>query len=204
MPVQKKGPQAPSSVGGRISQITRETAETKITLALDLDSPAKPEISTTIAYFDHMLTLLGRHANIGLKVKATGDLIHHLVEDVGICLGQALNEALGDKKGIERYGSAEIPMDETLGTCAVDLSGRPYFVINLQLMGERIEDMAGEDIIHFFESFALNAKINLHVRVLYGENDHHKAESAFKALAHALKKAIRIQGTDVPSTKGVL
>ncbi len=187
----------------RKAEIKRDTKETQIIVNVDLDGSGS-KISTTVEFFDHMLELLARHANIGLEIQAKGDLNHHLVEDVGIVLGQALAKALGDKVGIERYGSAYIPMDETLGFCALDLSGRAYFVLKFDFRGDTIEDMATEDIIHFFESLSLNAKINLHVEIRYGRNDHHKAEAAIKAFAHALKNAIEITSDKLLSTKGKL
>ena len=201
MPASKKNP---GKATGRKVTVKRDTKETQIELTLDIDGDGTADISTTIAFFDHLLELFTRHAGMSLSVKATGDLVHHLVEDVGIVLGQAFREALGKKVGIERYGSYYIPMDETLGFSAVDFSGRPYFVIDLQFRGERIEDMAEEDIIHFFESFALHAQMNLHVKIMYGENEHHKAEAAIKALAHAIKMACTITGDKILSTKGTL
>jgi imidazoleglycerol-phosphate dehydratase len=205
MSPKKSSTSAPKNgVEQRIAKIERNTKETQIAIDVNLDEMIPAKISTTVKFFDHMLELFARHANITLNVQATGDLVHHLVEDVGIALGKVLTDALGDKIGIERYGSAYIPMDETLGFCSVDLSGRPYFVINLQFLGERIEDMACEDLIHFFESLALNANFNLHLKVEYGANDHHKIEAAFKAFAHAFRKASIITSDKILSTKGTL
>lgn len=187
----------------RKSTISRDTKETQIELVLNLDKKGS-DISTSIEFFDHLLILFAKHAGIQLNLKATGDLKHHLIEDVGIVLGKALEEAVGDKVGIERYGTYFIPMDETLAFCSLDLSGRPYFVLDLKFTGTIIEDTACEDIVHFFESLCLNAKMNLHVDVKYGHNDHHKAEGAIKALAHALKMAISITSDELLSTKGKL
>lgn len=183
--------------------LSRKTKETSIELQLNLDGRGY-KIATGLGFFDHILELLAKHADIELFIQATGDLKHHLIEDVAIVLGQAIKEALGDKQNIARYGSMSIPMDETLGICSLDLSGRPYFVIDLKFRGEIIEDVACEDIIHFFESLALNADMNLHLKTLYGENDHHKAEAAIKSFAHALKTAYRQSEDAILSTKGSL
>lgn len=188
----------------RIGSASRETKETCIQVSLDLDGDGTSEINTPSIYFSHNLTLLARHSKISLKVQAKGDLPHHIIEDTAIVLAQAFNQALGDKVGIERYGSAEIPMDEALASCAIDLSGRPYFVLDMKLTEEHVEDMATEDVIHFFETFALNAKMNLHLRVLYGNNKHHKTEAAFKAFAHSLRKAVKITSSTLLTTKGAL
>ncbi len=187
----------------RVAEKERKTKETQIKVKIDLDKKGS-KISTTNNFMDHMLELLARHADILLEVEANGDLKHHLIEDIAIVLGNVLEESLVDKVGIERYGSYYIPMDETLGFCALDLSGRPYFVLDLGFKGDMIEDCATEDLIHFFESLALNGRINLHLRTEYGRNDHHKAEAAFKAFAHALKMAISITSDELLSTKGKL
>ncbi len=181
----------------------RNTKETQVNLKVNLDDKGS-KINTTIEFLDHMLELVARHADIKLEVSAEGDLAHHIIEDIAIVLGDTLGEALGDKKGIERYGTFYIPMDETLGFCSLDLSGRPYFVIDLKFRGEIIEDMSCEDIVHFFETLALNANINLHLETKYGSNDHHKAEAGFKAFAHSLKVAIDVTGDEILSTKGNL
>jgi imidazoleglycerol-phosphate dehydratase len=184
---------------------TRETKETKVSIELDLDGTGKNDIDIGYKFMDHMLTLLSRHGNIDLKIKASGDLRHHTIEDVGITLGQCILEALGDKKGINRYGSALIPMDESLARCALDFCGRKALTLDLKLNEEcNIEDVAVEDIKHFFNSLAENAKINLHLEVLYGSNDHHKIEAAFKALARSIKQAKMIVSDEIPSTKGLL
>ena len=189
----------------RKAEITRKTAETKISIELNLDGSGIYEIDTGYKFMDHMLTLLTRHSRIDLKLKATGDLTHHIIEDIGIALGECFSKALGDKKGINRYGSALIPMDEALAQCAIDFSGRKTLVLNLNLKEEyNIEDVAVEDIKHFFNSFSENTKMNLHLHVLYGEDQHHVVEAAFKALAWAIKKAKRIVSSEIPSTKGKL
>ena len=172
----------------RLVEKTRETHETQVSLKLDLDGDGTGEITTPYAFFTHMLNLFTKHSGFSLNLTATGDLPHHVVEDVAIVLGQALNDALGNKVGIERFGSADIPMDETLATCVVDLSGRAYFVLNLQFDHSRVEDMASEDLQHFFETFANNAKMNLHIWIHYGTNMHHKAEAAFKSFRACLKE----------------
>jgi len=184
---------------------TRKTAETDILVELNLDGTGNFEIKTGLKFMDHMLILLTRHSGIDLKVKSSGDLTHHLVEDIGIVLGECFADALGDKKGINRYGSAFIPMDDSLARCVIDFSGRKALILELNLNEEcNIEDVAVEDIIHFFNSFAENAKMNLHLHVLYGEDQHHKVEAAFKALAWAIKEAKEITSDKIPSTKEVL
>jgi imidazoleglycerol-phosphate dehydratase len=189
----------------RNARITRKTSETEITVELNLDSNSdKSEIDTGFKFFDHMLRLLARHSNSDIKLKATGDLTHHVIEDIGIVLGEAFNKALGDKKGISRYGSALIPMDDTLARCVLDFSGRTTLILDLGLKECNIEDVAVEDIQHFFNSFAENAKMNLHIHVLYGEDQHHKVEAVFKALARAIKEAKKIISNEIPSTKGIL
>ncbi|MFW9898463.1 MAG: imidazoleglycerol-phosphate dehydratase HisB [Candidatus Thorarchaeota archaeon] len=189
----------------RKAEITRKTAETNISIELNLDGSGKGEIDTGYKFMDHMLTLLTRHSKIDLKLKAIGDLTHHIIEDIGITLGECFSKALGNKKGINRYGSALIPMDEALAQCAIDFSGRKALVLNLNLKEEyNIEDVAVEDIKHFFNSFSENTKMNLHLHVLYGEDQHHVVEAAFKALAWAIKEAKRIVSSEIPSTKGKL
>ncbi|MFX0070669.1 MAG: imidazoleglycerol-phosphate dehydratase HisB [Candidatus Hermodarchaeota archaeon] len=189
----------------RIAQLTRKTKETDVAVSLNLDGSGTSEIDTSFNFMDHMLTLFTRHSGIDLEVKASGDLTHHIIEDVGILLGESFIQALGDKKGINRYGSALIPMDDALARCAIDFSGRKALVLNLKLNDEcDIEDVAVEDVRHFFNSFSENAKMNLHLHVLYGEDQHHKVEAAFKALAKSVKEAIKIVSEEIPSTKGVL
>ncbi len=193
----------------RTAQIHRKTGETNITLSLDLDGSGQGTIQTGVGFFDHMLTLLAKHSLIDLTVQAQGDLhvdAHHTVEDVGICLGKALSQALGDKAGIRRYGSMTVPMDETLVTAAVDLSGRAFCVWNadvpMELLGAFNAPLAEE----FWRAVAGNALMNLHVVCHYGRNTHHIIEAVFKATARALRQAVEIdpRGTGVPSTKGVL
>ena len=188
----------------RTSEISRKTAETDISIKIDLDGTGKYEINTGFKFMDHMLVLLARHSGIDLTIIANGDLTHHIIEDIGITLGEGFAKAIGDKKGINRYGSALIPMDESLARCALDFSGRKALVLDLKLTECDIEDIAVEDLKHFLNSFAENSKLNLHLHVLYGEDQHHKTEAAFKALAKAIKEAIAIVSDKIPSTKGVL
>jgi imidazoleglycerol-phosphate dehydratase len=188
----------------RTAKVTRTTSETEIIVELNLDGSGKNEIKTGFKFMDHMLRLLATHSKSDIKLKATGDLTHHIIEDIGISLGDAFNKALGDKKGISRYGSALIPMDEALARCALDFSNRKALILDLGLKECDIEDVAVEDINHFFNSFAENAKMNLHIHVLYGEDQHHKIEAVFKALARAIKEAKRIISDKIPSTKGIL
>ena len=189
----------------RTAELIRETKETEIKVKLNLDGSGNNEISTGFNFLDHMLTLLSRHSNCDLTIKASGDLAHHIIEDIGIALGTCFLKALGDKKGINRYGSALIPMDEALARCAIDFCGRKALLLNLELFEEyKIEDVAVEDLTHFFDSFAENAQMNLHLKILYGENDHHKVEAAFNSLASSIKEAKSIVSDEVPSTKGVL
>jgi len=193
----------------RTARIERNTAETQITLELNLDQAAPSSIATGVGFFDHMLTLLARHAALGLNVAARGDLhvdAHHTVEDVGICLGKAVTEALGDKAGIRRYGYFTLPMEETLATAAIDLGGRPLLVFNATFPSPTIGQFDVELVNEFWQAFTNNALCNLHLQVHYGRNGHHIAEALFKAAARALRMAIepdpRMPG--IPSTKGVL
>lgn len=193
----------------RTAEITRQTKETKIKLSLNLDGTGQSSPQTGVGFFDHMLDLLSRHSLIDLAVKAEGDLhvdAHHTVEDVGICLGQALEKALGDKRGIHRYGWAIVPMDETLAQVAVDLSGRPAFVFNVKFTGDAIGQFPVELVDEFFKALATTARMNLHVNVPYGTNNHHIAEAIFKATAKALRQAVSPdpRNPNVPSTKGSL
>ena len=191
----------------RQSRITRATAETSITLALDLDG-GEARISTGLAFFDHMLHQLAKHGGFGLAIDAKGDLpvdSHHLVEDVGLCLGEAFREALGDRRGIARFGEVHVPLDETLARVIVDLSGRPYTVFDASLPSLVLGDgFQTEMVREFFIAFATRGQFNLHAAVLYGINTHHKIEALFKALALALKRATRVEGAGLPSTKGTL
>lgn len=193
----------------RTAKIQRTTAETSIELSLDLDGTGTPQVETGVGFFDHMLTLFARHSLIDLTVKAKGDLHidqHHTVEDVGICLGKALAEAIGDKKGIVRYGSMTLPMEETLVTAALDLSGRSWFVWNVTIPTEKIGAFDSELVREFWQAVASNAQMNLHLLMHYGGNSHHIAEATFKATARALRQAIATdpRQTGVPSSKGVL
>src|SRR3954471_2684283 len=177
----------------RTAEISRKTKETQIRVAIDLDGSGKANIKTGVGFFDHMLDLLARHSLIDLTVEATGDLhidAHHTVEDVGIVLGQALEKAIGEKKGILRYGWATVPMDESLASVAIDLSGRPAFVYNVQYRGSMTGNFPAELVDEFFKSIATNAKMNLHINVPYGTNNHHIAEAIFKGFAKALRQAI--------------
>ncbi len=193
----------------RISKIDRKTNETNISLSLDLDGKGKRSVSTGIGFFDHMLDLLAKHALFDLNIKATGDTnvdFHHTVEDVGIGVGLAVKEALGDKAGIVRFSNVSVPMQESLANVAIDISGRSALVFNARLDSKKIGDFDSELIKEFLEAFTVNAGMNLHVDVPYGENAHHIAEAIFKGIAKALDRATRIdERTDeVPSTKGVL
>jgi len=194
----------------RTATISRKTRETDIHLTLNLDGTGRVEASTGVGFLDHMLDHLGTHSLTDLAVRATGDLevdAHHTVEDVAICLGQALAEALGDKAGIRRYGSAKVPMEDALADVAVDLSGRAAVVFNARFPSERIGTFETQLVEEFLRRFALAAGMNLHVTVPYGSNDHHIAEAIFKALAQALRTAKSIdpdRPDQVPSTKGTL
>ena len=194
----------------RTATIRRETAETKISLTLDLDGSGKGEIGTGVGFLDHMLTLLARHGRFDLTVHCDGDTNvddHHSVEDVGICLGKALREALGEKRGVRRYGDCALPMDEALILAAVDLSGRGYCACDLSFETEKIGSFDTELVAEFFTALALNAGLTLHLSQLSGKNSHHIAEAAFKAAARALRAAVAADpdaAGEVPSTKGVL
>ena len=192
----------------RSATITRNTKETQITISLSMDGKGNSAIATGIGFFDHMLTALARHSGISLEIRTVGDLhvdAHHTVEDTGIVLGQALAEALGDKSGIARYGSAYIPMDEALSFCALDLSNRPYLVFQGCFTNAMIGSYDACLTEEFFRAVAVNAGMTLHLNMLYGSNDHHKCEALFKAFAHALKAAIREnEDGSVLSTTGVL
>ena len=189
----------------RRATVQRNTKETKIRVDVDLDRTAEPQTHTGLPFFDHMLEQIGKHGGFALSVQAEGDLHideHHTIEDTGLALGQALREALGDKRGIGRYGFT-LPMDETLASAALDFSGRPYFVFEGEFKRERVGDMPTELVPHFFRSLCDAAGLNLHLSVR-GDNDHHKVEACFKALARALRQALPRQGTALPSTKGAL
>lgn len=191
----------------RTAQITRKTKETDITLSVDLDGKGNVSINTGIGFFDHMLTALAVHSGVDMDVKCKGDLNvdgHHSVEDIGICLGKAFAQALGDKTGIARYGSAFVPMDESLAFCSLDISGRAFLVFDADFTNEMIGEFDTCLTEEFFRAFAFNAGITLHIKQEYGKNDHHIAEAIFKAVAHALRQALAINGNSVLSTKGVL
>ena len=192
----------------RKAEINRTTKETDIKIILDLDGSGKSEINTGIGFFDHMLTAFAVHGGLDLTVSCNGDLNvdgHHTVEDVGICIGTAFCEALGDKSGIMRYGSAFIPMDEALGFCALDISARPFLVFNAVFSGERIGDYDTCLTEEFMRAFAFNAGITLHLKAEYGKNDHHVTEALFKSLAHAVKQAVCvIANGGVLSSKGII
>jgi imidazoleglycerol-phosphate dehydratase len=194
----------------RTGSISRKTNETSIDVEVNLDGTGIYEVSTGIGFLDHMLEQLSRHSLIDLKVKAVGDLHidqHHTTEDTGIAIGEAVLQALGDKRGITRYGSAYAPMDETLTRCALDISGRPYFVWKVSLGMPRLGEWDTELIEHWFHSFATSAGVTLHVENLYGSNNHHIVESCYKALARALRQAVEIdprKADAIPSTKGTL
>ncbi len=191
----------------RRGRIERATKETKIVVAVDLDGAGTTSCETGIPFFDHMLDQLGRHGRLDLHVAAEGDLeidAHHTVEDVGIALGQALAEAWGDRAGVERFGDATVPIDEALTRVAIDLSGRPYLVYEVETPVELIGTFETSLVKHFFEAVVANARITLHVHNLSGENSHHIHESVFKSVAVALRRAVAVTGGGVPSTKGTL
>jgi imidazoleglycerol-phosphate dehydratase len=194
----------------RVGTVARRTAETTIDVKLDLDGSGQFVTETGIGFFDHMLSHIAKHGVFDLEVRAVGDLHidqHHTIEDCGIALGQALAQAVGDKAGLVRSGSAYMPLDEALAFAAVDLSGRPYAALDLRLLGRDVGGFAPDLFDHFLTSFAFAANINLHVRTLAGVNDHHKIEACFKAMARALDAATRVdprRGGQIPSTKGTL
>ena len=194
----------------RQAELTRKTAETEVTVTLDLDGSGTYDNATGVGFFDHMLDQLARHALIDLGVQATGDLhidAHHTVEDVGITLGQALAQAMGDKRGITRYGACLLPMDDALVRAALDLSGRPYLVWNVAMPTASVGDFDTELVREFFQALSTHGGITLHVDLLHGLNSHHIAEAAFKAVARALRDALEVdprKGDAVPSTKGTL
>ena len=194
----------------RIAKVVRKTAETSIEITLNLDGSGKFVTETGIGFFDHMLGHIAKHGVFDLEVRGTGDLHidqHHTVEDCGIALGDAFAQALGNKAGLVRSGSAYMPLDEALAFAAVDLSGRPYAALDLKLFGREIGGMPPDLFTHFLESFAFAMKMNLHVKTLSGVNDHHKVEACFKAMARAMDAAVQIdprRDGDVPSTKGTI
>jgi imidazoleglycerol-phosphate dehydratase len=194
----------------RNAQLSRTTNETTVRVHMNIDGLGTSEVDTGIGFFDHMMELMARHGGLDMTVAAQGDLRvdgHHTVEDIGIVIGKTLSLALGEKRGINRYGSALIPMDETLASCALDLSGRPFLVFSASYSGDRVGDLDTELIEEFFRAVAFNAGITLHIRCEYGANDHHKIEAMFKAFARALRMAVTIDpdfSDQIPSTKGIL
>ena len=187
--------------------LQRETKETTIKVNVDMDGKGTINISTQVPFFSHMLQMISKHSKIDLDVEANGDLDHHVIEDAAIVLGKAIREALGDMKGIYRFGNHHMAMDESLARCVLDISGRSYYLGDLKLEGLDIEGMKVEDIEHFLLTFTQNLKANIHLHVFYGDNDHHKVEAALKALALSIRMAARIDekySDMVPSTKGML
>jgi imidazoleglycerol-phosphate dehydratase len=197
-------------MGNRTGTVDRKTKETAISVAVDLDGSGRSQISTGIGFLDHMLDQLSRHSLIDLKVEAKGDLhidFHHTTEDTGICIGEAVAKALGDRTGIRRWGEATVPMDETLTRVALDASNRPYLIWKVTFSKPKLGEMDTELFKEWFQAFAQNAGLTLHIENLYGENNHHIVESCFKGLARALRQAIEIdprKSDAIPSTKGVL
>ena len=208
--IAKSTARTPAKKGGRKGSVKRATKETDIEVAVDLDGKGVSNVSTGIGFFDHMLDLLARHSRIDITVKAKGDLHidhHHTTEDVGIALGQAVKQALGDMKGITRYAGVHMPMDETLSRVVIDISGRPVLVFKVAFARDKIGEFDTDLVREWFQAFAMNAGITLHVETLYGSNDHHIAESCFKGLARALRAAVTIDPRakdEIPSTKGSL
>jgi imidazoleglycerol-phosphate dehydratase len=197
------------AVANRFAEIVRTTRETDIRLTLDLDGSGRAEVKTGAGFLDHMLELFARHAVMDLQVTCAGDLHvdpHHTTEDVGICLGQAIDRALGDKAGIRRYGHAILPMDEALVTCAIDLGGRPFWVWNATIPSPKIGQFDSELVADFWQAVSTHGRMNLHVLLHYGRNSHHISEAIFKGLARALRQACERdpRGEGVPSTKGTL
>lgn len=190
----------------RIADIGRNTSETQIKIRLNIDGKGQYNIDTGLNFFNHMLGSFSKHSRMDLDIIANGDIEiddHHTVEDVGILLGEAFNEAIGDKRGIRRMADAIVPMDESVATVAIDISGRSYCNMDIPFKNEKIGDLTSDNIVHFFESFANAAKINIYASAK-GFNDHHKAEAIFKAFARSLKEASKIEHDEIPSTKGVL
>ena len=191
----------------RTAKIHRKTKETDITIELNLDGEGRYEIDSGVGFLDHMLSHLSKHSRIDTVINAKGDLnvdAHHTVEDIGICLGQCLDKALGDKKGINRYGNSSVPMEDALANVSIDLSGRPSCVYNVEYRTDKIGDFDVQCLEEMLRSFSNAGKFNLHINVPYGTNSHHIAEAVFKALGQALGSAVKIVGKDIPSTKGTL
>ncbi len=195
-------------MSGRCATVERRTGETSVRVVLDLDGKGTAKVATGLGFLDHMLTSLTKHARLDLDLTCEGDLQvddHHTVEDCALTLGQALDAALGDRRGIQRFGHAYAPLDEALARVVIDLSGRPLAEVEMGFRREWVGEVATENLTHFFRSLATTSRMTLHVHLLSGENDHHRAEAAFKALALALRQAVSLDATaDMPSTKGVL
>ena len=191
----------------RVSQIKRDTKETNINLSINLDGDGINNIKTEIGFFNHMLTLMAFHGKFDLTILAKGDLCvddHHTIEDIGICLGEAFKEAIGDRRGIRRYSTVYIPMDESLAYTSIDISNRPYLVFNVNFSDEKIGNMSTQMFKEFFRAFVNESRITLHINLLYGENDHHKIEAVFKSFARALKEGSEVISDNISSSKGVL
>lgn len=191
----------------RKAEVKRQSLESNVRVLINLDGTGKAKIKTGIGFFDHMLSLLAFHAKLDLEVEASGDLYvddHHTVEDIGIVFGQALKEALGDRKGIARYGSFLLPMDEVLARAVLDISGRSTLVFRVKFTNERIGELATEMIKEFFLAVVNQAGLTLHLEVFYGENNHHIAEAIYKAFGRTLQQAFKLEGTEIPSSKGLL
>ncbi|MDR1993698.1 MAG: imidazoleglycerol-phosphate dehydratase HisB [Nitrososphaerota archaeon] len=190
----------------RTEEVYRKTKETEVRVKVNIDGEGKATITTGVPFLDHMLTSLATHSLIDISASVQGDLVHHCVEDLALGLGEALNKALGTREGITRFGNAAAPMDCSLAIVAIDLIKRPYSKIDLKLRGKKIEEMPTEDIVHFFESLTQTLQANIHILVMYGSNDHHKAEAAVKALALSLRHAVSLDSRrkGVPSSKGVI
>ena len=187
--------------------VERDTLETKIKVNLDLDGNGKAEIDTGVGFLDHMLTLMAFHGKFDLTVIAKGDLYvddHHTIEDIGICIGKAFKDAIGDRKGIRRYSTVYIPMDESLAYTSLDISNRPYLVFNVNFTNEKVGNMSTQMFKEFFRAFVNESRITLHINLIYGENDHHKIEAVFKSFARALKEGSEVISHDISSSKGVL
>jgi imidazoleglycerol-phosphate dehydratase len=190
----------------RTEEVYRKTQETEVKVKVNIDGEGKAQVSTSVPFLDHMLTSLATHSLIDIDASVKGDLVHHMIEDLALGLGEALNKALGTREGITRFGNAAAPMDCSLAFCAIDLVKRPYFKIDLKLRGKKVEEMPTEDIQHFFESLTQTLQANVHIFVEYGSNDHHKAEAATKALALSIRQAATMDSRrkGVPSSKGVI
>jgi imidazoleglycerol-phosphate dehydratase len=188
----------------RKARIVRKTKETNITAEVNIDGIGDAKVKTGIKFLDHMVASLAKHSMIDIKLQGKGDVVHHLVEDVGITLGEALDKALGNRVGIARFGSADVPMDDSLAYVAIDLVKRPYSVLELKIDKDGVEDIPAEDIYHFLQSLATSLQANIHVMVQYGQNDHHKVEAGFKALALSLRQACTVDARrkGLPSLKG--